>query len=187
LTTLTTVLLHLPSEFAGPPNATNFASRLSKTCRMIRTGLFLLLLLPMIGFSQTYINLTEKQIKKEWEKNKVNDCKHTFQRTDTALVVSVDCANAAKNPIARFIYSFDASKKCQWVQMLTESDSFFTATLEKTLLENYNWKKINENQYISDFESHRLIELPADNRKNMFIVFRMDWTRQLYDLLTGNK
>ena len=51
----------------------------------------------------------------------------------------------------------------------------------------YNWKKINENQYISSYEKFLLLELPPESPDLSFKVFRTTWSKALYDLLISTK
>jgi hypothetical protein len=51
---------------------------------------------------------------------------------------------------------------------------------------NFDWKKLNENQFISKFEDRLLIELPVDEKDLSFSIFKAEWTKEIYDLMKGN-
>jgi hypothetical protein len=50
----------------------------------------------------------------------------------------------------------------------------------------YQWKKINENQYISSFSDQLLIELPVEKKEFYFTIYRAQWSREVYDILIKN-
>ena len=50
-------------------------------------------------------------------------------------------------------------------------------------LKKFEWNKINENQYISKFEEKLMIELPAENYDHSFSILKVEWTKELYELL----
>lgn len=83
---------------------------------------------------------------------------------------------------------FDENKKCFSERIITGCDACFTKQLNSVLKsKEYNWEKINENQYVSDFASYLMIEIPPENTEYSFTILRMTWSRELYDLLMENK
>lgn len=147
---------------------------------MKKSVLPFLLLLPSILFAQVHINKTKKQVieSNKEGKNSINS------ETDTTLHLKT--GGPGCNPVS-IIYHFDKEGKCDNELFITGSDNCFTKYLDKVLaVKKYNWKKINENQYISDFASRMVIEIPPENKEWAFTVLRVAWTKQLYDMLTGN-
>lgn len=150
---------------------------------MTRLLVFFVFMLPSMAFSQSFINKTKKQVQKEWKKNTVNKCKPAFQNADSSMKVSA-CTDYSSGQSVQHIYSFDKTGKCRSEQVITNCDSCLAKLLNKVLAQTqYNWKKINENQYVSDFSSALLIELPAENKDHSITILRMDWSKELYDLL----
>ena len=50
----------------------------------------------------------------------------------------------------------------------------------------YKWIKLNENQYVSEFERKLLLELPLGESDRSFIILRAGWTKKQYELMVGN-
>jgi DUF1680 family protein len=83
-----------------------------------------------------------------------------------------------------YTYIFDKKGKCNQEKIESSCPSCFSSNLQTILdIKKYHWKKINENQYVSDFESKLMIELPTEKNVFAISVLRMDWTRVLYDIL----
>lgn len=144
-----------------------------------------LLLFSFSCFSQNYINKTKAQVKKELNDyvSKNDTLNASISETDTAMVLSI---KDLKTLPADFIYRFDKTGKCKSEKIMAGCDSCFTKYLQAALdRKKYGWKKINENQYVSSFAARILIELPADDKDFSFIILRTEWTKQMYDLLTG--
>jgi hypothetical protein len=88
------------------------------------------------------------------------------------------------NNLTQLIYVFDEKGLCLTETTITRCDSCHDAYLKVVLdKKKYNWKKINENQYISRFEDNLMIELFPEGEIRSFSVLRTDFTRELYDLL----
>jgi hypothetical protein len=51
----------------------------------------------------------------------------------------------------------------------------------------YNWKRINENQFISSYDQFLLLELPPESPEFKLKIFRTSWSKELYQLLTSTK
>lgn len=85
----------------------------------------------------------------------------------------------------RLHLQFDTTRICNLEVWFFNSESDRNAYLQQTLIDpKWGWKKLNENQYISDFVHQRTLEVPAENSAWKFSVIRSAWTRTLYDLLT---
>ena len=153
---------------------------------MKRVYLLSLLLLPFIGFSQNLIGKTKTQVKKKLQRQvtKNNNLSAVITDNDSLVVYSIKSKDAYP---ADFIYSFNKSGRCQSEKVITRCDSCFTRYLAATLAEKkYGWKKINENQYVSGYTYRMMIELPAESKELFYTILRTEWTKELYDMLTGN-
>jgi hypothetical protein len=144
------------------------------------------LLLSFSAFSQNFINKTKKQVKKELTEyiTRNDSLNATLNETDTAITLTI---KGTKTLAADFIYRFDKTGKCKSEKVMSSCDSCLNKYLAAALArKNYEWRKINGNQYISNFASRMLIELPGDTNNFSYIILRTDWSKQMYDLLTGN-
>lgn len=147
---------------------------------MKRTFLPFLLILPSILNAQVNISKTKKQIIESKKEGKIS----ITSETDSTLHLKVDSSGYI--PVNLF-YHFNKEGKCDSEQVITGSGSSFTKYLDMVLgIKKYYWKKINENQYISDFHSAMIIEIPPENKEWSFTILYVSWTKQLYDMLTEN-
>lgn len=153
---------------------------------MKKKCLLSILLLPYIGFSQNFIGKTKIQVKKKLQHQiaKGNSLSATLTDKDSVVLYSISGKDAYP---ADFIYGFSKSGKCQSEKLITGCDSCFTRYLTATLAKKkYGWKKINENQYVSGYAYRMMIELPAESKELFYTILRTEWTKELYDMLTGN-
>ena len=151
---------------------------------MTQINILCFVLISFSGFSQNYINKSRAQVKKELNEYTIrNDSLNaSITETDTAIVLSV---KGKETLVADFIYRFDKAGKCMSEKVITDCDSCFTKYFQAVLnRKKYEWRKINENQYISSFAAKMLIELPADSKDFYFTILRTDWSKQMYNLLT---
>ncbi len=145
-----------------------------------------LLLFPFSAFSQNFINKPRQQVKKELTEYITNNdsLNAELTETDTAIILSI---KDAKTLPANFIYRFDKTGKCKSERVMTSCDSCLNKYLSAALTrKKYEWRKINGNQYISNFASRMLIELPAESNDFSYTILRTDWSKQMYDLLKDN-
>ena len=152
---------------------------------MTRITLICFLLLSVQGFSQNYINKTKAQVKKELDTYVLKNAGLTpsVAETDSSIELSVKGLSSLPT---NFTYRFDKTGKCNTEKVTTFCDSCYTKSLEAVLAnKQYQWKKINANQYVSNFASRMLIELALDNKDFSFIILRTDWSKEMYDLLKG--
>ncbi len=155
-------------------------------CNIMKRGFFTLsafLLFTTLAYSQGYINLKRNDVvsalKKKFQAADYNQATISLLK-DTVKVIPAD--SRATDPV--FIYLFDESGRCKSETIITRCDSCLSRLLQAALAQKkYEWKKINENQYISKFEDKLMIELPPENPDHSFSFLRVDWTRELYDLL----
>lgn len=147
--------------------------------------LLLLLLFPVIGFSQHFIGKSKAQVTKELQRQIVKNDSLTITLSDknSSVLLSV---KASKVSPADFIYGFDKSGKCQSEKIIAGCDSCFNKFLQAALaIKKYGWKKINENQYVSNYTSRLMIELPAESKELSYTILRTEWTKEVYNMLTG--
>lgn len=153
---------------------------------MIRIITALLLLFPVAGFSQNFIGKSKAQVKKYLQRQIAKNDSLTITLTDTDSVLLFSIKSGKVLP-ADFIYSFDKSGKCRSEKVMAGCDSCFNKFLNAALAEKkYEWKKINENQYVSKYAARMMIELPPENKDFSYVILRTQWSRQLYTMLTGN-
>lgn len=152
---------------------------------MVKIVILCLLLFPGFVNGQQYFGKTQDQVKKDLQQyiKKNKSLAATLEQTDSSIHLSVP--GPTSQP-ADFYYYFDKTGKCVSQKTITYCDSCFSKFLQTLLQqEKYNWKKINENQYISGYSQGLLIELPAEEKQYWFLLMKVDWSRELYKLLTG--
>ncbi len=153
---------------------------------MQKTILLLLLIFPILAYSQVNINKTKKEIKKEISAFKKSNPIYSVSTSETDSTLTIIKTDGDKNKEETFL-AFDRDGRCQSQLQVFNCDHCYKQELEKLLsIERYQWKKINENQYISKFEAKLMIELPTQDKTNTFNIIRTDWSKLLYDMLTGN-
>ncbi len=137
------------------------------------------LLLPALGFCQEYLNHSHAAVVTDLRKHKKE--KTVLAQTDSSISVTVKGTDG--NPVS-YIYRFDRSGKCISERVMTACESCYKDLLQAQLKrKQYEWKKINENQYVSKFEDRMTIELPVEKSEYYFTILSTNWTRTLYDLL----
>ena len=153
---------------------------------MKRICLYLFLLFPLAGLSQNFIGQTKDQVKKELQKQVVKNDSITITLTDNDTVLIYSIKDKKVLPV-EFIYQFDAHGKCRSEKVVAGCAPCFNKYLQAVLArKRYEWKKINENQYISKYSARMMIELPAENKDFSYKIIRTGWTKELYKLLTEN-
>lgn len=148
--------------------------------------ILLLLLLPATGFSQNLIGRSKAQVKKILQKQilKNDSLDITLTDNDSLLIFSI---KAGKTLPADFIYGFNKLGKCQSEKVIAGCDSCFNKFLKNVLYQKkYDWKKINENQYVSKYAARMMIELPPENKDFSYTILKTDWNKNMYKLLKGN-
>ncbi len=153
---------------------------------MKKIYLVLLLLLPVIGFSQHFLGKSKFHVKKELQQQiKKNDSIFiSLTDNDSSLVFSIKDKKVLPTD---FIYSFNKAGKCQSEKIIAGCEACYQKYLKAVLTEKkYEWKKINENQYVSKYAARMMIELPTDNKDYHYTILKTEWTKELYDMLTGN-
>ena len=152
---------------------------------MIRLVLFLFLL-PVTCFSQNFIGKSKSQVKKILQRQIVKNDSLTITLTDNDSII-IYSVKAGKVYPADFFYGFDKSGKCRLEKIIIPCDSCYKIFLQSVLgQKKYEWKKINENQYISKYAARMMIELPAESKELSYTILKTAWTKKLYSLLTSN-
>lgn len=104
-----------------------------------------------------------------------------MEAADSVIIFTAD--NPPCQPI-KLVFQFDENRKCRSEEIVTRCESYFSEYLKQLIeIKKYNWTKINENQYVSDFNSALMIEIPPENVSFSLTILRMDWSREIYDLL----
>lgn len=151
---------------------------------MLRVILFFVLILPAICQGQNSLTKSKVQVRKQLKTylKKNDSLSAKINETDSTIILSIK--QGASLP-AEFIYYFNEKGKCNTEKVVSYCDSCHTKYLNRVLTnEKYGWKKINENQYISDFKHKITLELPADENQQYFVLIYSDWSKELYNLLT---
>lgn len=152
---------------------------------MLRYLFLVTFLLPLTTNAQDYLGKIKSVLRKELREYTSGSGKaQVLSETDSTLVVSPK-ADAIR-PVT-YIYSFDNNGKCNFEKIITSCKECFEETLQIVLgKKQYEWKKINENQYASKYEARLLLELPPDEGQYYFTIFPMNWTREMYELMLKN-
>ena len=152
---------------------------------MYRIIIVFLLFLPATGISQLYINKTKSRVKQELGKKflEKDSISAHITETDSTLLLKLRGAGFIESD---HIYSFDKSGKCSSEKTTTWCDSCHEKLLQLLLAEKkYHWKKINMNQYVSDFSASLFIEIQISNDIYSFIILKFSLSKEMYDSLLG--
>ena len=153
---------------------------------MTRSLLFLLILVPVFSQAQKNIGKTKAVLKKELLAWRSANASLLPKITETTSTTTVRYNDPGLKSIES-VYIFDRKNICISERTLASSDSIRRVCLDKVLaLPEYEWKKINGNQYISRFSDQLMIELPGDPKNFSFTIYRAAWTKELYDMLSNN-
>ena len=152
---------------------------------MLRYFILITLFLPLAVTAQEYLGKTKPELRKELKEYTSTSGKaQLLTETDSTIVILPK--EDAIRPVT-YIYSFDKAGKCNFEKVTTSCKECFEESLQYVLAKKqYEWKKINENQYASKYEAHLMLELPPDDGIYYFTIFPMNWSREMYDLLLKN-
>lgn len=155
---------------------------------MTRNCLILFLILfPCLAFSQTYINLDKAGVRKKLKNYVLENDSLKSEIKETAHSIHFTLKDPRTRP-AEFIYEFDKAGKCMSERTIVDCDSCLRKFIQTALdRKEYGWKKVNENQYVSEFSKKMLLELPVDSADHHYSIIRTDWNKQMYDLLTAKQ
>ena len=152
---------------------------------MNRILTFCFLLISINGFTQNFIGNTKSQVTKKLNDyiRKNDTLNAAINVTDTAIILNV---KGSPSLPADFIYKFNKEGKCISEKTIAYCDSCYNKFLKAALNnKKYGWKKINGNQYVSNFASQMLIELPVNETDLSFIILKTAWNREMYKMLKG--
>jgi hypothetical protein len=135
--------------------------------------------------AQNHINHTRIEIKQVLQKQYagVPASKFHWKEYKDSLTLSFP-----EGEVESYHFSFSNKGICQGETIYFNTDSAYNGFL-KTITQNpiYHFIKINENQYVSDYEHFLLIELPAESPEKKIGVFKTSWTKSLYEFLMKSK
>lgn len=82
------------------------------------------------------------------------------------------------------ILHFDEKGLCDMESYQYETKAVFDKRLQLILgLGEFEWIKINENQFVSNFKKQRLVEIFEEEPPYQVRILRTAWSKELYDLL----
>jgi hypothetical protein len=139
---------------------------------------FILTLVSLSVFSQTFIGLNKNRTKKALERY-VNSNNWTSPVQETDSTVYLLLRDTTKVQRADFVFSFNEAGKCYRETRVLSCDSCLTKFVKGTVaIRGYNFQKLNDTTYVSQY-SNRLLLL-MDRNTSSFTITRMDWDRQAY-------
>jgi len=144
------------------------------------------LLFASVGYSQGYIDLSQRAIKRNLKKyTKKEKLNSTLEETESTITFSVK--DSSVRPFAIALH-FDDKGKCNQEFRTFDCDSCAQQYLAKALsYKSYKWKKISSNQYLSKYALHRsLLINPPTKEGNSFTIKRFDLKKKDYKLLINN-
>ncbi|MCX6318228.1 MAG: hypothetical protein NTW29_13115 [Bacteroidetes bacterium] len=149
-------------------------------------ALLLILVIANTGQAQNFINKRASQVINMLNKYDAGPGYEKPVITTGDSIITMRVKGSGKIETV-FIYLFDSEGRCKSEQIKASCDSCYKKYLDGVLAQKkYQWKKINENQYISSFGKKRMIEMPAENNDFSYMILRTGWSKKLYQLLTGN-
>lgn len=154
---------------------------------MLRYFLLLLLALPLSIFAQDKLGKTLPDLKKELNafvlNNKSLKPVLSQQEKELRLVISNE-----KGQTIRFEYRFeDSTGLCNQEITISACQTCYQQLLDELVSKKiYEWKRINESQFVSKFSDYLMIEMQEDGKDFSFTLIKTAWTRELYDLMLKN-
>ncbi len=150
---------------------------------MFKYLLILICFAPIITLGQSTIGKTKDIVKKELESWKQSHGSLYPKLSDQGKTTILAIKDPGYGQV-KFVYTFDKNNICISERTVALTDSartnYLNAILEK---KEYEWKKLNGNQYISKFGDKLMIEIPGDPKSHSVTVYRADWTQSIYDML----
>lgn len=153
---------------------------------MNRLLLLSFIFLSQSAFSQYYISKTKAEVNKELNvyAEKHQRLKPGVVVSDTAIILTI--TESADQEI-KFIYRFDKRGKCNLEQLNTTCEDCYTRYLTTALAQKeIGFKKINGNQYISNFATKMMIEITGDKNIFSYLIIQTDWSKEMYEILLAN-
>jgi hypothetical protein len=151
---------------------------------MFRYSLFILLFFSLSSQAQEKLQKTKAALKEELALSAKTGM--VLVETDSTLVFSSKDKKAAD--AKTFIYEFDSTGVCKSEKYITNCKNCYDRQLHLLIDQaRYQWKKINENQYVSRFEDRLLLEVAPDADQYFFTLFRAEWTKEFHDMLISKQ
>jgi hypothetical protein len=150
---------------------------------MSRTLILLCFFVPFSSTAQEYLDKSKKDLKKALEKYSVENKAQQpiISESDSTVILTIK--NDRSQEIS-YTYSFDKKGTTTGERVKAGSDSTIKEALKSVLnKKEYQWKKINGNQYISRFADRLLLELPVEPSQYWFTIYKANWTKEIYDIL----
>lgn len=145
--------------------------------------LFVFIFASANSIGQQYIGKSKTEVKESIRKFKAPAGYKTSISNETDSTLQLNF-NGRGDLQATRSFLFDKKKICHTEVLTATCDSCLALYLKPVLdIKKFNWVQLNENQYVSDFDSHLMIELQTHKDNRSFRIMRMDWTRELYDIL----
>lgn len=152
---------------------------------MLRYSLLILLLFPLSSLAQDKLEKTKAVLKEELVVT-AGKTGMVLVETDSTLVFSSQDKKALDAKV--FIYGFDSTGICNTEKFITDGKTCFEKQLHLLIDQpRYQWKKINENQYVSRFEDRLLLEVAPDAGQYFYTLFRAVWTKEIYNMLVSKQ
>lgn len=144
--------------------------------------LIFLFVLPIHLFSQGFIGKNKRYVKKYLQKEaRKNDTHITITDQDSILLYSI--RDERYRPVD-FIYRFNNAGRCSYQKVMAGCDSCLQKYLKEVLdRKKYEWKKINENQYVSKYSEFLILELPVEKDDFSYVILKAGWNRESYRML----
>jgi predicted GTPase len=124
-------------------------------------------------------------LKQELTKNDKRTVRNVSDH-DSSITLLLNDTNAGKTVL--FTYSFNEKGICQQEKISADKAEWIAPVLEAVLAnKNFSFKKINEHQYISEFEKKVFLELPPEGSIISFNMFIVEWSRDMYEILSKSE
>ena len=154
---------------------------------MMRYLLLLSFLIPITVCSQNKLGKSRQELTDEllqFVKNGQSSKAEFDKKKDRLVMTSRD--SSGQN--FRYEYGFDDKTGACIIEMTISSCETCVRNLLNGLLAvpSYQWKKLNESQYVSRFEDYLLIEWQQTGNEFSFTLIKTAWTRELYNLMKEN-
>jgi len=154
---------------------------------MMRSLFLLFLLIPMALCAQKNLGKSRQVLMdhlQQFIKNSPSS-KLEFDKQNERLVMSTRDSSGQS---IRYEYGFDDKSGACFTEMTVSTCETCVRNELNWLLSvtSYQWKKINESQYVSRFEDYLLIEWQQTGTEFSFTLIKTAWTRELYNMMKEN-
>lgn len=154
---------------------------------MMRYLLLFFFLIPTFVSSQSRLGKSREELIIELQQQaKSNQSpKPEFDKKKNRLVLPGKDSSGQR---IRYEYAFDEKNGfCITEMTISACEACVQNALKDLLTQSvYEWKKINESQYVSRFEDFLLIEWQQTGNEFSFTLIKTAWTRELYNMMKEN-